>query len=144
MTLVMKFPKEIPAGQRNMDIVLNLDFAPTFLDYAGIEIPKEMQGASLRQLAKNNKADDWRSSMYYEYFEYPHGWHSVKKHYGVRTDRYKLIHYHTDLDDWELFDLEKDPSEMQNLYDHPDYKEVQKELHDELAKLRKELLVEET
>ncbi len=143
MPLVMKFPKEISAGQRNKDIVLNLDFAPTFLDYAGIEIPREMQGASLRQLAKNNMADDWRSSMYYEYFEFPHGWHSVKKHYGVRTDRYKLIHYHTDLDDWELFDLERDPSEMQNLYDHPDYKEVQKELHNELTKLRKELLVEE-
>jgi len=141
MPLVMKYPKKIKAGQHNTDIVLNLDFAPTFLDYAGIDIPEDFQGVSLRSVAEGETPEDWRSSMYYEYFEFPHGWHSVKKHYGVRTDRYKLIHYHTDLDEWELFDLEKDPSEMHSVFDDPNYKDVQAELHQELSKLRTQYLV---
>ncbi len=141
MPLLMKFPKKIKAGRRNTDIVLNLDFAPTFLDYADIDIPSDYQGASLRKIAEGRTPKDWRKSMYYEYFEFPHGWHSVKKHYGVRTDRYKLIHYHTDLDDWELFDLQKDPSEMNNVYGNSNYKEVQDELHVELKNLRKQYLV---
>lgn len=142
MPLVMKFPKEIKAGSTNEDIVLNLDFAPTFLDYAGIDIPTDFQGQSLRPLVNDKSSTTWRKSMYYEYFEYPHGWHSVKKHYGVRTDRYKLIHYHTDLDDWELFDLEKDPQEMMNVYNDPSYQKIKEELHQELNQLRKKLLVE--
>ena len=141
MPLVMKYPKEIKAGQKNQNIVLNLDFAPSFLDYAGVDIPDHMQGRSLRSLTKG-ESKDWRTSMYYEYFEYPHGWHSVKKHYGVRTDRYKLIHYHTDLDEWELFDLEKDPMEMKNLYGDPANKEIQQQLQEELNRLRSNLLVE--
>ena len=136
MPLVARFPKEIPAGQVNDDIVLNLDFAPTLLDYAGVDIPAEMQGASLREVAKGQTPENWRTSMYYQYFEYPHGWHMVKKHYGVRTATHKLIHYYNDIDEWELFDLEKDPNELNSVYGDPAYAEIQASLSEELRSLR--------
>lgn len=137
MPLVARLPGEIPAGQINEDIVLNLDFAPTLLDYAGVEIPKDFQGASLRTVMSGETPKDWRGSMYYHYYEYPHGWHDVKQHYGVRTDRYKLIHYYNDIDEWELFDLQEDPNELDNLIEDPGHEELVKELKDELEKLRK-------
>ena len=84
---------------------------------------------------------DWRKSVYYEYFEYPHGWHSVKQHYGVRTDRYKLIHFYNDINAWELYDLKLDPSEMNNLIEDAEHQKVIKELKVELERLRKELKV---
>ena len=83
----------------NHPSAVNLDFAPTFLDLAGAEIPTDLQGRSMRPLLEGDQVDDWRTSMFYHYYEYPHGWHSVKRHYGVRTDRYKLIHYYNDIDD---------------------------------------------
>ncbi len=141
MPLVARFPKAIPAGQVNEDLVMNLDFAPTFLDYAGVDIPDDFQGKSLRSVLAGKTPTDWRKSVYYEYFEYPHGWHSVKQHYGVRTDRYKLIHFYNDIDAWELYDLEKDASEMNNLIDHPDYQDIVQELKVELERLRKDLKV---
>lgn len=141
MPLVARFPKAIPAGQINEDLVSNVDFAPTFLDFAGVDIPTEFQGQSLRPVLAGKTPSTWRKSVYYEYFEYPHGWHSVKQHYGVRTDRYKLIHFHNDIDAWELYDLEKDPSEMNNLIEQTDYQTIVKELKVELEQLRKELKV---
>ena len=92
MPLVMRYPREIDAGQVTEELVMNIDFAPTFLDYAGVQIPEEIQGESLRRLVSGG-VQDWRKSVYYHYYEYPHGWHKVKKHYGVRTVRYKLIHF---------------------------------------------------
>lgn len=136
MPLVMRYPGHIPAGQVSDDIVLNLDFAPTFLDFAGVSIPDDLQGESLRAVVSGNAPEDWRESMYYQYYEYPHGWHFVKKHYGVRTDRYKLIHFYNDIDEWELFDLQNDPNELKNLYNDPEMVEVQQELHQELDRLR--------
>lgn len=141
MPLVMRYPQSIPAGQVNEDIVLNLDFAPTLLDYAGVDIPANMQGRSLKPVVEGNTPDDWRTSMYYQYYEYPHGWHLVKKHYGVRTDRYKLIHYYNDIDEWELFDLQNDPNELKNLYNEPAFAAIQDSLHSELTRLREKYQV---
>lgn len=137
MPLVMRYPKEIEAGQVSDAIVLNLDFAPTFLDYGGIKIPENLQGESLRSLARGRKPENWRTSMYYHYYEYPHGWHFVKKHYGVRTERYKLIHFYDDIDAWELYDLKEDPHEINNIYDNPDSQDIVKDLKAELNRLQK-------
>lgn len=134
--ILMRYPKEIKPGQVCKRLVQNLDFAPTFLDYAGIPIPGDMQGKSFRNIV-NGQSDEWRDAVYYTYYEYP-GYHMVKRHYGIRTERYKLIHFYFDIDEWELYDLEKDPHEMMNVYDKPEYAEVQKMLHQRLMELRKE------
>jgi arylsulfatase A-like enzyme len=132
--LLVKFPKEIKPGTKIDKLVQNLDFAPTFLDYAGIEIPKEMQGISFRDLV-SGKTDDWRDAVYYTYYEYP-AEHMVKRHYGIATERYKLIHFYYDVDEWELYDLETDPHEMNNVYDNPEYAVVREELHKKLVDIR--------
>ena len=119
----------------------NVDFAPTFLDFARVDIPTDFQGHSLRPVLAGKTPANWRKSVYYEYFEYPHGWHSVKQHYGVRTDRYKLIHFYNDIDAWELYDLELDPSEMNNLIEEEGLQTVIQELKVELEQLRKDLKV---
>ena len=139
MPLVMRYPKGIDAGQIADEIVLNLDFAPTFLDYAGVTVPPDMQGRSLREVAEGTAPFDWRKGMYYHYYEYPHGWHFVKRHYGVRTDRYKLIHFYNDIDEWEFYDLESDPGEVNNLYGDPDYKEAIEETRRHLLKLQRDV-----
>ena len=133
--MVMKFPKEIKPGTVVNNLVQNIDFAPTFLDYAGIEIPKDIQGESLRKLVKG-EAKEWRDAIYYTYYEFP-GEHHVNRHYGVRTDRYKLIHFYYDIDEWELYDLEKDPSEMENVYNDSEYVSVREDMHKQLTKMRK-------
>jgi len=132
--ILMKYPKEIKPGTVIDELVQNLDFAPTFLDYAGVEIPKDIQGESFRKLV-NGEASEWRDAIYYTYYEFP-GEHHVKRHYGIRTKQYKLIHFYYDIDTWELYDLEKDPSEMNNLYNNPDYAAVQKDMHQKLIDLR--------
>lgn len=139
MPLVARLPGAIPAGQINEDIVLNLDFAPTILDYADVDIPAEFQGASLRPVMAGNTPQDWRTSMYYQYYEYPHGWHSVKRHYGVRTDRYKLIHFYNDIDEWEFYDLKEDPEEMNNLINSELHSGIISSLKNEIEKLREEI-----
>ena len=137
MPLLVRYPREIKAGSVNSDIVLNLDFAETFLDFAGAVKPGDMQGRSMRRLLRGKSPGDWRKSMYYHYYEYP-AVHMVKRHYGVRTKRYKLMHFYYDIDAWELYDLEKDPNELNNVYDEPDYAGVAAELKGELKRLRKE------
>jgi arylsulfatase A-like enzyme len=132
--LLMRYPKEIKPGTKIDKLVQNLDFAPTFLDYAGIAIPKEIQGESFRNLVAG-KTSEWRDAVYYTYYEYP-SVHMVKRHYGIATERYKLMHFYYDIDEWELYDLEKDPSEMQNVYNDPAYADIQKELHVRLEELR--------
>jgi arylsulfatase A-like enzyme len=136
MPLIIRYPREIKAGGVNEDMVLNLDFAPTFLDFAGVPKPDDMQGQSLRSLLQGQAVSDWRQSMYYHYYEYP-GWHAVKRHYGVRTRRYKLIHFYYDIDAWELYDLEKDPHELNNVYGDAAYTEVTEQLKTELSQLRR-------
>src|SRR5439155_5656147 len=120
-----------------------LDFAETFLEASGLPVPAEMQGRSLVPLLKGSTPTDWRKSFYYHYYEYP-GPHSVRRHYGVVTDRYKLVHFYgPDVDSWELFDLRKDPKELTSVYGKPEYAEAQRDLTAELARLRKELKVTE-
>lgn len=132
--LLMRYPKEIKPGTVIDKMVQNVDYAPTFLDYAGVKIPSDMQGLSFRKLM-NGKQGQWRDAIYYQYYEYP-AEHMVKRHYGVRTDRYKLIHFYYDVDEWELYDLEKDPHEMKNVYNDPAYVDVQKTMHQRLSELR--------
>jgi arylsulfatase A-like enzyme len=134
--LVMRYPKEIKPGTEIDDLVMNLDLAPTFLDYAGVDIPQDMQGKSFRKLVSG--ADiTWRDAVYYHFYEYP-SIHMVKRHYGIRTDRYKLIHFYYDVDEWEMYDLLEDPNEMKSVYGDPAYSEVQKMLHSRLDELRLE------
>ncbi len=142
--LVVRWPGKVKPGSVNGEaIVSNLDFAETFLEAAGVEVPSAMQGRSLVPILQGNTPDDWRDAFYYHYYEFP-GWHSVRRHYGVTDGRYKLIHfYEPDVDEWELYDLQKDPNEMQSVYGDPAYAEVQKRMHDKLAELRRELKVPE-
>jgi len=139
MPLLIRYPARLAAGQTVDELVLNLDFAPTLLDFAGVPIPGDMQGRSLRPLVDGSTPTAWRDAVYYRYYEFPHGWHLVRPHYGVRTARYKLIHFEGDMDHWELYDLAQDPNELVNLYDSEDYASVQGELHIRLAELRREL-----
>ncbi|MGN5955899.1 sulfatase family protein [Sphingobacterium lactis] len=134
--LLIRYPKEITAGSKSDALVQNLDFAPIILDYAGVEIPKEMQGKSFRKIM-NGKEKKFRDAIYYTYYEYP-SIHMVKRHYGIRTDRYKLIHFYYDTDEWELYDLKKDPQEMRNVYADPAYRKIRAQMHKKLDKIRKE------
>jgi arylsulfatase A-like enzyme len=134
--LVMKLPSKIKKGKIDR-LVQNIDYAPTFLELAGITIPDEMQGKSLLPLLGGDKSDDWRKSLYYHYYEYP-GPHAVKRHYGVRTDRYKLIHFYNDINHWELYDLQNDPSEVNDLYGKNGYADITKSLHKEMVALQKQ------
>ncbi len=133
--LLVRYPKEIKAGTVVSSLVQNLDYAPTILDYAGVPKPSEMQGESFRGLAAGKDVKNWRKAIYYHYYEYP-AEHRVKRHYGIRTERYKLIHFYYDVDEWELYDLEKDPHEMHSVYNDPAYAEVQARLHKQLDGLR--------
>ncbi|MEZ6193630.1 MAG: sulfatase [Phycisphaerales bacterium] len=139
--LMVRWPGVTKPGTVNHDMVSNVDFAETFLEAAGVPIPDDMQGRSLVPVLKGETPDDWRKSFYYHYYEYP-GWHMVQRHYGVRTDRYKLIHFYQ-IGEWEMYDLEKDPQEMHSVYGDPAYADIQAELHVELERLREELKVGE-
>lgn len=133
--LLIKWPKVIEAGSVNADLVSNLDFGETFIDIAEAEIPEEMQGESMLSILKGKTPADWRKGHYYHYYEHPSE-HHVMRHYGIATDRYKLIHLYYDIDEWELYDLEKDPMEMKNVYKDPAYSEVKEDLHLQLEELR--------
>lgn len=143
MPMLMQYPGVIEAGSEIDALTQNLDFAPTFLDFANAEIPEEMQGRSLRSLMNNSISDeDFRNAIYYHYYDFP-AFHMVKRHYGIRTDRFKLMHFYDDIDVWEMYDLQKDPREMNNIYNHPDYAEVRKELHSSLDSLQQKYNVTE-
>ncbi len=134
--LMIRYPPAIKAGTVNNDMVLNLDLPTTFLDFANVPVPHNMQGASLRPLLQGKTSVSWRKAIYYHYFGYP-DIHSVKRHYGIRTERYKLIHFYYDIDEWELYDLKKDPHELHSVYNDPAYKTVQVSLIKQLALIRK-------
>jgi len=139
--LIVRWPGVTPAGSANSNLVANIDFASTFLEAAHQPIPADIQGRSLVPVLHGRTPPDWRKSFYYHYYEYP-GVHKVRRHYGVVTDRYKLVHfYYSDVDYWELFDLVQDPHEMRSVYGQPAYAAVQKDLHDELKRLRTDLKV---
>lgn len=136
MPLLMQLPGLIEPGSEIDALTQNLDFAPTFLDLAQVKIPEAMQGKSLVPLMKNSVADeDFRNAIYYHYYDFP-AFHMVKRHYGIRTDRYKLIHFYDDIDEWEMYDLQEDPREMNNIYKDEDYAEIRDQLHNELDSLQ--------
>lgn len=133
--ILIRYPKEIETDAVVDELIQNLDFAPTFLDYAGTSIPEDIQGESFREIV-NGKSSQWRDAIYYTYYEFS-GEHNVQRHYGIRTNSYKLIHFYYDSNVWELYYLEKDPREMNNLYDNPEYAVVQKDMHLKLIEIRK-------
>jgi arylsulfatase A-like enzyme len=139
--LLVRWPGVTKAGSVSKDIVSTLDFAETFLDAAGAPIPADMQGRSLRPILAGRRPADWRTAFYYQYFEWPTP-HRVRPHYGVVTDRYKLVHFFGTADDyWELYDREQDPHELRNVLGDPAYATTRGELERELARLRRELKV---
>jgi arylsulfatase A-like enzyme len=139
--LLVRWPGVAKAGAVNADLVSLLDLAPTFLDAAGLPTPADVHGKNLTPVLKGQTPADWRKSFYYHYYEYP-GPHSVRRHYGVITDRYKLVHFYgPGADYWELFDRQTDPRELTSVYGKPEYAAAQKDLTAELARLRAELKV---
>jgi arylsulfatase A-like enzyme len=132
--LLIEWNNVVKPHSVNNDLVSNLDFAETFLDIAGVKIPKDMQGESMLPVIKGNTPASWRKEHYYHYYEYP-GVHKVKRHYGITTDRYKLIHFYYDIDEWELFDLKNDPNELKNEFNNPKYADVKKDLMKRLKTL---------
>ncbi len=141
--LLVRWPGATRPGSVEGRLVSNIDFASTFLEAAGLPIPADVQGRSFVPLLKGQPAPDWRTSFYYEYYEYPSP-HHVRPHHGVVTDRYKLVRFDTpDIDVWELFDREKDPREMRSVYADPAYAPIVADLKKELARLRSELQVPE-
>ncbi|MEO2143211.1 MAG: sulfatase/phosphatase domain-containing protein, partial [Flavobacteriaceae bacterium] len=134
--LLIKWPNVIKPGTTNDEMVQNLDFAQTFLEAAMIEAPDDMQGESIIPLLKGD-VEKWnRDAVYYHYYEYP-SVHMVKRHYGIVNKEFKLVHFYYDVDEWELYDRINDPNEMTNVYNNPNYKDVIKELTEELYELRK-------
>ncbi len=138
--LLVRWPGTTKPGTINdAAIVSNLDFAETFLDIAGVPVPADMHGRSMVPILKGNTPDDWRKTFYYHYYENP-GAHNVARHYGVTDGKHKLIRYYALegklIDDWELFDLEKDPNELVNVYGSTDLIQVQTRLNSELDRLR--------
>jgi len=132
--LLISWPGVTKSGTINGDMVSNIDLPETFLEIAGVDVPSDMQGRSMVPVLKGRTPGNWRKEHYYHYYEYP-GSHMVKRHYGMSTQRYKLIHYYYDIDEWELYDRIADPLEMRNFYDDPSYSRVRKKLHRLLAKL---------
>jgi arylsulfatase A-like enzyme len=147
MPFVMRYPREIPAGSVVTPIVLNNDFMATFLDYAGLTAPEPTQGRSFRAVARGETPDGWRDALYYRYWMHLAD-HNVAAHYGVRTERYKLIYYYGRAlgttgsieeptpPEWELFDLRNDPMELHSVHDDPAYAPVVKELTERLVELK--------
>jgi arylsulfatase A-like enzyme len=135
--LLIDWPGITNPGSVNNDMVSNIDIPETLLEIAGVTVPGDMQGRSMVSILKGKVPSGWRKEHYYHYYEYP-GSHMVKRHYGISTDRYKLMHFYYDIDEWELFDLEKDPMELKNVYNDPAYTIVRNHLHKRLDKIMKE------
>ena len=157
MPFLLRYPREVKPGSVNADMVSNLDFAPLFTDLAGLPTPKEFQGRSFRPLLQGRTPSDWRQELYYRYWM-NRGDHNVAAHYGIRTLTHKLVYYYYDgfnqpgtthgpencpsllgrEPEWELFDLEKDPREMNNVANDPAYAAIRRQLTDELHRLQAE------
>ena len=127
----------LPNGRHGdiKQMVQNIDYAPTFLEAAGVSVPADIQGCSMLPLLKGKKPRNWRKSLYYHYHEYP-AEHSVCKHYGVRTKRYSLMHFYDDIDAWELYDLKRDPQQIHNIFGKPGTERITRKLKEELLRLQ--------
>lgn len=150
MPFLIRYPKEIRPKTVNKDMILNIDFAPLFLDYAGVSVPRQMQGVSFRNNLAGKARSDWRKSIYYRYWLHADGAHNATAHYGIRTERYKLVYYYARAlgktgtsnkpltPEWELYDLKKDPHEMINKYQEEKSGKLVKKLKTELLELKKQ------
>ena len=151
MPLLIRYPEKVKPESINKDIVLNVDFASTFLELAGLPVPESFQGRSFLPLLEGKTPSDWRKEMYYRYWTHRDGLHNVFAHYGIRNKRYKLIYYYSDglnfpwnskekdKEEWELFDLEKDPFELNNVYGKSEYCEVVDDLKQKMEDIQKEI-----
>jgi arylsulfatase A-like enzyme len=135
MPFLVKNPRLIKPGTKSNELIMNIDFGATLLDFAGIEVPENIQGKSFKPVFEDDNYIG-RDAVYYHYYEFPK-WHKVQPHYGVRTSRYKLIHFYYSMDNWELYDLENDPNEMNNIYSNAS-KDLIDSLKLRLSELKKE------
>ena len=136
MPLIVKWPGVTKPGSRSTQMVQNVDYAETFLEMAGAEVPQNMQGMSLVPILKNGSAENWRKSIYYHYYEFP-SVHMVPRHYGIRTERYKLMHFYQFGNEWEMYDLKEDPDELANIYGKAGKESLQTDLKKQLVAIRK-------
>jgi arylsulfatase A-like enzyme len=135
--MMLRYPGKVKSGATNDEMVLNLDMAPTLLEIAGLPVPADMQGKSFLSLAEGKQDSHWRKDWLYEFYEYP-GFENVRPSRGVRTDRYKLIHFFLQPEEWELYDLQTDPDETNNLYGKAGSEEITRHLKERLTALRAE------
>ena len=135
--LVMRLPNGLDARGDIIQMVQNIDYAPTFLDLCGLPVPEDMHGVSMLPLLRGEQPKNWRKSLYYHFHEFP-AEHAVKRHYGVRTERYTLIHFYEDIDVWELYDLQPDPQQLNNIYGQKGTEKITKQLKKELLKLQQQ------
>ncbi|WP_232829166.1 sulfatase family protein [Aureibaculum luteum] len=136
MPFIVKYPKKVKSKTINEDIITNIDFAPTLLDLANINTEQKMQGKSFKSILMGNTPKDWQQAMYYHYYEFPY-WHHVQPHYGIRTQKYTLAHFYYNIDLWELYDLEKDPQQMNNIINDEAYSNTISDLKIQLTGLMK-------
>lgn len=136
MPLIVKWPGIIEPGSHCEALVQNLDYAETFLEAAGMPVPDDMQGESLVPLFDGSVPSSWRDKIYYHYYEHP-SFHMVSPHYGIRTERYKLMHFYKS-NEWEFYDLDQDPDELKNLYPDPKYATIIDKVEEQLRKLRRD------
>ena len=137
MPFIIRYPGKIKPRTVVNDIITNIDFAPTLLEMAGVSVPEAVQGKSFFNNLKGKTSKDWRQSMYYHYYEFPF-YHRVQPHYGIRNQRYKLIHFYYDVDIWEFYDLQNDSSEINNLINSETHTEIIDSLKTELYRLKEE------
>jgi len=135
--MILRYPGHVRPGTTSDEMVLNLDLAPTLLDVAGLSVPPTMQGKSMLPLAEGKPNVPWRKDWLYEYYEYP-GFENVRPCRGVRTELYKLIEFFLAPEEFELYDLQRDPEEAKNLYGQPGYEDITARLKERLAALREE------
>lgn len=135
---IVSYPKTIDEGTVSEALTMNIDIAPTLLEYAGVQVPDDLQGRSLKTVMNNQgkEPEDWREATYYHYYEYP-AEHAVKRHYGVRTKDFKLMHFYHDVNEWELYDLRSDPKEMKNVFYNAEYQDIKTEMLEELREQQK-------
>lgn len=133
--LMVRMPDRRGVRGESSLLVQNIDNAPTILELMGVSIPGDMQGESMVPILKGESTEGWRGSLYYHFYENMDE-HRVSKHYGVRTDRYKLIRFYDPVDTWELYDMESDPREMKNVYNDPGYADALAEVEAELKRLK--------
>jgi arylsulfatase A-like enzyme len=123
--MLIRYPPVVKANTTIDAYALNLDIAPTFLDLAGIAIPSDMQGLSMKKLLQGGKDAQWRKEIYYHYYERSFG---LTPHYGIKTDQYKLLHFYGAVNSWELYDLVRDKKEMNNLAGNAKYSHIMQQL----------------